>query len=210
MIMRMADRRLGIGCDQVLGVAPHAQCDAHYRVWNQDGTQAGQCGNGALAVMRHLRRSHPQASTLCIEGRTLRANPAGAVQLGEVRSQRLAQGLYAVDVGNPHLVSVAKAPLATLDLPTQAQTLERQVGYAANVSVIEKVEKGYRVRIHERGVGETLACGSAAMAIAAALNEDVSLFFPGGALKVSRSDGAWWLDGPVTYVGQGQWAESLY
>ncbi|MBA8882984.1 diaminopimelate epimerase [Dokdonella fugitiva] len=216
-------------------------CSFAYGIWNTDGTRAGQCGNGVRCVAAWLARagelgpgmtrlespSGPVAVELCDDGSV-------RVDMGEPRFAPAeiplvadAQGdMYAIDVagrsvelgavsmGNPHALvevdDVAAAPVAVLG---------PQVEYApafpqrCNVGFAEIVSRGaIRLRVWERGVGETLACGSGACAAVAVLRRRakvdamVRVALPGGELEV-RWDGPGhpvWMRGPAAFVFDGE------
>ena len=262
---RMADRHIGIGCDQLLTVeAPRsAGAVASYRIWNSDGSIAQQCGNGARCVAAWLVRdgaapsadgfaidspagTHvvsrdaqgglvidmgtpqfaPQAIPLqgwdteqdeyCIEiqalDAALRRAPSAATrdEPSEIR-------FGAVSMGNPHAVievaDVADAPVATLGTALQRDPAFPQ---SVNVGFAEIVARNHlRLRVFERGVGETLACGSGACAAVAVLvrrgridaDRDVAVDLPGGTLRI-RYDQATqrvFMGGPTAFVFEGEW-----
>lgn len=243
----LADRHTGVGCDQVLTIEPAVApgAVARYRIWNADGSQAGQCGNGARCIAAWLARD---GSVGAADAPFLLESPAGdhrAVRLGDGRfaialgipnfaPQAVplagwsdAQDSYAIDVdghevrfgavsmGNPHaLVEVADvdaAPVATL-----GPALQRDAAFpeSVNVGFAERVSRGrIRLRVFERGVGETLACGSGACAAAAILmrrglvDREVAVALPGGDLRVAwPSDAApVILSGPAQFVFEGEW-----
>jgi len=244
-IRRMADRRRGIGFDQLLTIEAPTRPDARFRygVWNQDGSAAGQCGNGARCVVAWLHRNGDW--------------PGGAVRLEApgtlVTAERLADGsvrldmgvpefeparipfaaeraaeryeievlgarheIGAVALGNPHAVleveDTQTAPVETLGpaLERHARFPERcNVGFAQVLA-----PDSIRLRVFERGVGETLACGSGACAAVAILRrrgrvgDAVRVALPGGTLAVSwAGDDAApvFLEGPAEFVYEGEW-----
>jgi diaminopimelate epimerase len=242
-IRRLADRRFGIGCDQVLVLDPPRSADsaAAYRIYNASGEPAEQCGNGARCLARLVAtrwlESRPRALQL--------DSPAGVVHARFERdggvtvqmavpdfepqripfraarreqSYELAIGdetvaFGAVSMGNPHAVvrvaSVDDAPVARL-----GAALERHPDFPAGVNVgfmqiLSPSE--LRLRVHERGVGETLACGTGACAAVAIgrdqalLTDSVIVHLPGGRLVVSwtGSGEPVWMSGPVEYVFEG-------
>ena len=243
VIRRLADRRFGIGCDQVLVLDPPRSADsaAAYRIYNASGEPAEQCGNGARCLARLVAtrwlESRPHALQL--------DSPAGVVRVrferdGRVtvqiavpefepqripfraarreQSYELAIGdetvaFGAVSMGNPHAVvrvaSVDDAPVARL-----GTALERHPDFPAGVNVgfMQVLSPSeVRLRVHERGVGETLACGTGACAAVAIgrdqalLTESVIVHLPGGRLVVSwtGSGEPVWMSGPVEYVFEG-------
>ncbi len=242
-VRRLADRHTGIGCDQLLLVEPppDASVDFRYRIFNADGGEVEQCGNGARCFARFV---HDQG--LC-DKMTLRvATRAGVLELrheadGQVTvdmgvpefeparipftaaaratTYRLDTELGevsfgAVALGNPHAVLQVDdpdhAPVATLGpLLESHPDFPRRV----NVGFLGVVDRGHvRLRVFERGVGETRACGSGACAAVVVgrqqglLDARVAVDLAGGRLVIS------WLGegepvlmtGPATHVFEGE------
>jgi diaminopimelate epimerase len=242
-VRRLADRRLGVGCDQVLLVtAPSgAEADFGYRIFNADGGEVEQCGNGARCFARFVRdrgltdrdeirvetlgglirpRVEPDGQVTVDMGRP-RFAPADLPFLAEgeapayaleVSGQTLRIG--AVSMGNPHAVlrvaDVASAPVATLGPRIESHPrFPRRV----NAGFMEVVGPSQvRLRVYERGVGETLACGTGACAAVAVgrrwglLEEAVDVDLPGGRLRVrwDGGEGPVWMTGPAVTVFEGQ------
>jgi diaminopimelate epimerase len=219
-IRRLADRFTGIGFDQALMLEPPRRpgTAAYYRIFNADGREVEQCGNGARCIARHLaeRAGAPQ-------GELVLDSPGGLVQSkirgdqvsvtmgvpdfdpaalpfeasGEAYVYPLAVGtseveIGAVSVGNPHAVirvpSVADAPVARL-----GPAIENHPRFPkrTNVGFMEVVDRGHiQLRVHERGTGETRACGTGACAAVAVgrrhglLDENVRVDLPGGRLDI--------------------------
>jgi diaminopimelate epimerase len=241
-VRRLADRHFGIGFDQLLLVERPQRRDAdfRYRIFNADGGEVEQCGNGARCFARFVReRGLTDKSELVVEtlGGEIRprilADGRVSVCMGVPRfepaeipfiaeSRALVYDLdvngetvrvSALSLGNPHAVQivpdVAAAPVAT-----QGPLIERHPRFP------RRVNAGYmqvlsasriRLRVWERGAGETLGCGSGACAAVIAgrlqerLAETVEVLLPGGAVTV-----AWagegepvWLTGPARTVYQG-------
>jgi len=221
LIARWSDRHTGVGFDQLLCVeAPtDPDSDFRYRIFNADGTEAEQCGNGArcfakfvvdngLSVKTELRL---QTNTGTIVTQ-LREDGTVEVDMGvpsivpeqipfvtdaPATTYRVAVGnqeveLVAVSVGNPHAVlfvdSVNDAPVATLGpLLARHERFPRGV----NVGFCQVIDPGFaRLRVFERGVGETRACGTGACAAAVAgtltgrFGERVKISLPGGKVKI--------------------------
>ncbi len=245
----LADRHCGVGCDQLLTIEPPRSPDAvaSYRIWNADGSNAQQCGNGARCVAAWLVRDGA-ARGAPLAGRFLIDSPAGTHAVTRLPGDRYAiamgvpefapariplrgfdaiQNEYALDLdgarvrfgavsmGNPHaLVEVddaASAPVATL-----GPALQRHAAFpqSVNVGFAEVVARErINLRVYERGVGETLACGSGACAAAAILirrgrvDRDVTIALPGGELSISWPDAtaAMVMAGPATFVFEGEW-----
>jgi diaminopimelate epimerase len=237
---RWGDRRLGVGFDQLLVLAPDRPPlgDASYRVFNADGGEVEQCGNGVRCLAQFLAPRLGRELTLVgpagsVAARVLSADSV-SVELGEpdFRPQalpfvasdqrpryRLDVGdrsveFGAVSMGNPHAVipvdSVEHAPVGILGPALQKHPSFPQ---SVNVGFMQRESRErVRLRVYERGVGETLACGTGAAAAVAVgrlwgqLGDEVQVRLPGGALKVTwRGPGsALWQTGPTTTVYEGQ------
>ncbi len=239
---RLADRRRGIGCDQILVVdpPPDAQADFGYRIYNADGSQVGQCGNGARCLARFVeRRGLSQSRSIRVATRSTRMQldllddgwvraileaPDFAPAQVPIRRER-AEDLYtlaspvgeirggAVSVGNPHFVipvaDVASAPVAEWGalLATHPDFPE-----GVNVGFVEQRDAGHlRLRVYERGVGETPACGSGACAAAVLMRHwrktdtRVMIELPGGSLRVQWDENQNILmEGPADWVYEGE------
>lgn len=200
-IIAMADRRRGIGCDQVLLISHcnTAAADFHYRIFNADGSHAEQCGNGARCIARYLQRYHPQNSP---EWRLI--HPSGDITLLQLDANQQinvnmgipkfnpssipftanAQARYykitiageqfeigVVNMGNPHtIIQVPDLNCAPVDKLGKAINQLPHFPQGTNLGFIQVLDKTtLKLRVFERGVGETPACGSgacAAMAVA--------------------------------------------
>jgi diaminopimelate epimerase len=243
-IERMADRRFGIGFDQLLSIEPATRedCAFRYGIFNADGSIAGQCGNGARCVVAWLARAGAlapgpvrlEAPGAVVEARLLddgqvridmgapQFAPAAIPFVAEHEETRYlievgdrAVALGAVSMGNPHAVlevdDVDTAPVAQLgaQIERHPRFPERcNVGFAQVVSPRE-----IRLRVFERGVGETLACGSGACAAVALLRRrgrldaSVRVEVPGGVLTVDWAGEGQpaWLQGNAEFVYEGEW-----
>ena len=235
----LADRRLGVGCDQVLlAVRPaDASRDLGVVIFNADGSRAGQCGNGMRCMAVFAREQGLVASNeIAFE------TPGGCVlaSIGDGGSVSVRMGVprlepeeipiasprraasyvldadgeevrfAAVSMGNPHAVirvpDVASAPVARLGAALQSHSFFPE---SVNVGFAQFVSNGHlRLRVFERGVGETRACGSGACAAVVAgrlggdLDASVRVELPGGGLDV-RWEGegeAVWMKGPAVRV----------
>ena len=221
-IRRLADRHFGVGCDQVLLVesAHQAHADFRYRIFNADGGEVAQCGNGARCFARFVREQglcekdeiqvDTDAGRLVLRlthGDQVTVNMgaprhapaeipfvAPAEQLVyEVNLDGQVWSFGAVSMGNPHAVlrvaDVDAAPVATL-----GPRLENHPWFPERVNVgflqVLDAHRG-RLRVFERGAGETLACGSGACAAAVigieqgVLESPVTLELPGGELAIA-------------------------
>ena len=238
----LSDRRTGIGFDQALLLAAPRRADsaAHYRVFNADGTEVEQCGNGARCIAALLeRRGLARDGALTLESAAgvirARLEPDGAVSVDlgvpdfnprslpfdapaeadsyalELGAQRLE--IMAVSLGNPHAVvpvaSVEDVPVATL-----GPLIERHPRFPkrVNAGFLEIVSREQvRLRVYERGAGETRSCGTGACAAVAAagrrgwLDARVHVSVRGGELRVNWGGVGEhiWLTGPVQISFQG-------
>ncbi|MFK8030178.1 MAG: diaminopimelate epimerase [Gammaproteobacteria bacterium] len=217
----LADRRLGIGCDQLLVVALPKNADnaISYRIYNADGQEVQQCGNGARALGAYIGREHPLDTRIGMESMSgvvyARALPDGAVSVNmgvpsfepallpftapalateyvlDIGPQSIAFG--AVSMGNPHAVipvnNVDEADVNGLGAAFQAHPAFPESVNVGFMQILNRQEM--KLRVFERGVGETLACGTgacAAAAIAQSLgmtDSKVMIHAPGGDLLVS-------------------------
>lgn len=220
----LADRRLGVGCDQVLLVERPRQpeVDFTYRIFNADGGEVEQCGNGARCFARYVRdqgltrKDHiPVATAAGVITLHIEADGQITVDMGmpifepaDIPFAADAQAeVYALEVeatqvevsvismGNPHAVmrveQVDKAPIASLGPRIESHArFPRRV----NVGFMQVVDRQHiRLRVYERGVGETLACGSGACAAVVVgrqrgwLDDKVTVSLSGGDLKIQWS-----------------------
>ena len=241
LIQRLADRRTGIGFDQALVLeAPREPGTAlYYRVFNADGSEVEQCGNGARCIARLLDPSRPGEEILlqsaggiirarCLENGDVlvdmgvpcfspEAIPIQTEKEQESYSLRVADDsiqVGAVSMGNPHAVlqveNVATAPVAQLGPAICCHPFfPRQ----ANVGFMEIANRStLKLRVYERGAGETLACGTGACAAAVMArhwgqtDESVEVQLPGGRLQVSwKGEGqSVWMSGPAEFVFEGK------
>lgn len=238
----IADRRRGIGCDQLLVLRPPADTTnlLRYEIWNADGTLAGQCGNGArcVALFIELNGEYP-GSPYAVESPTgivsMRRCEDGEYELemavpafepGDVpvnlfpenHTYRLdspwgALEFGAVSMGNPHCL-LAVDDIADPRIPEMGAWLQANPIFPDGVNagfaqVLDR--RSIRLRVVERGAGETLACGTGACASVAILrqwgrlDESVDVFLPGGHLVIKwRETGeAPLMKGPAEHVFRG-------
>ncbi|WP_461480738.1 diaminopimelate epimerase [Porticoccus sp.] len=196
---RLGDRRFGIGCDQILLVEPPTRhdLDFRYRIFNQDGSEVEQCGNGARCFAKFVRDRHLTGKsdirvetaagiiTLHVQRNNLIEvnmgvpvlEPAQIPFQAETRAvsypiEALGQQLTigAVSMGNPHAV-LRVADVQTAPVETLGPALERHPRFPNKVNVgFMQVLNRHQInlRVYERGAGETLACGTGACAAAVA------------------------------------------
>jgi diaminopimelate epimerase len=246
-VRSIADRHLGIGCDQLLLLAPSDKegVDVRYLIYNADGGEVSQCGNGARCAAAYLRENdlidglvNGKAITAeTNEGNiTMHLQDGGLVRVNmgipklaateipldtqeDADQYRLNLSdteitFSAVSMGNPHAVivvdDVCSAPVLTMGPEVQQQTFFPE---GVNVGFMQVIDSGHiKLRVFERGAGETLACGSGACAavvagcINSSLNQEVDVELPGGHLLISWAGQGEpvWMTGPATFVYRGQ------
>ena len=247
-IRRLADRHFGVGCDQVLLVEPAqtAAADFRYRIFNADGGEVEQCGNGARCFARFVydhgltrKRRIPVETRAGLLELLIQDDGQVTVNMGMPRLEpediplqvperashytlALADETVefgAVSLGNPHAVlavaDVERAPVARLGPLLERHALFPQ---RVNVGFMQRLDRGeVRLRVFERGVGETLACGSGACAAVVVgrlwgeLDETVTVHLPGGRLSVRwRGEGEpVWMTGPAQEVFRGRLSQPL-
>jgi diaminopimelate epimerase len=231
-LRRLADRHFGVGCDQVLVVEPakDARNDFGYRIFNADGGEVEQCGNGARCFVKYV---HARGLT---QKREIRVETLGgvivprleddgevSVDMGPPRMESpLVQPLEVdgarvelalLSMGNPHAVQVV-ADVDTAPVTTQGPRLERHARFPkrVNAGYMQVLDRhALRLRVWERGAGETLSCGTGACAAAVAgiarglLDSPVRVQTRGGALTIAWAggDNAVWMKGPARTVFEG-------
>ena len=232
----LADRRTGIGCDQLIVLEESPTADFRMRIYNSDGGEVEACGNATRAVAV-LHGSPAQIETA---GGVLAVQPGeggAAVDMGEPRFEWDAIPLaYAMDtsalpvgwdeleqpaavnVGNPHAVFFVD-DCDAVDLDRLGPQIERDPLFPQRVNVnVATVENrtNIRLRVWERGAGLTRACGTGACATAVAamrrglVESEVTVTLPGGPLLISwGEDGRITMTGPATesFRGTFDWGE---
>ena len=221
----IADRRFGIGCDQII-VAEKAQAGNRFRmrIFNSDGSESGQCGNGARCFAQFLRdQGLTDDTTLRVKTRTteiaLAIHDDGTVTaqleppefaprqipllmsqvaaVYRVNTERGAIEFSALSMGNPHCV-IAVERVDCADVAGLGALMERHPAFPERVNVgFSQIvsERQIRLRVYERGVGETLGCGSGASAAVVAgirngqLQSVVTVALPGGSVEVGWEGG---------------------
>jgi len=228
-LRRVADRHLGVGCDQILVVEPGGRdSDFRYRIFNADGGEVEQCGNGARCFVKFVhgkRLSTKRELRVQTLGGTifprLEADGEVTVNMGaptKPQWENLAVGgdtveLAVLSMGNPHAVQVV-TDVASSPVGTQGPLLERHARFPNRVNAgYMQVHDRHRValRVWERGAGETLSCGTGACAAVVAgiarglLDSPVRVETRGGALTISWAggDNPVWMKGPAETVYEG-------
>jgi diaminopimelate epimerase len=242
-IRSIADRHFGVGCDQLLLVenSLSAEAEFRYRIFNADGGEVEQCGNGARCFARFVVDNRlTESSVIPVETQggvirlTLEGDGQVTVDMGEPdftpaalpfdaseKSQSydlmVNDAQYAISIvsmGNPHAVlqvdDVDHAPVATVGAAIESH---ERFAQRVNVGFMQVIDRQHiRLRVYERGAGETLACGTGACAAVAVgidnglLDNNVSVDLRGGELNIawSGAGNTLLMTGPAQTVYQGR------
>lgn len=224
MISVLCDRRLGVGCDQLIVIGKTPKADAEMIIRNADGSAAGMCGNAARCIADIIMKETGQKTvTLLVVDRILECSAAPNDQItvdmgapaktgtADLRIEGLPQAVT-VDVGNPHAVFfVDEADMVAVEAIGPRIEHHRLFPNRTNVEFVSKRVDGLRMRVWERGAGVTLACGSGACATAYAAfaqghaPRKTRIHMDGGTLilEIREGDDHILMTGPVTYVFKG-------
>ena len=221
-IVELCDRRFGIGADGILTVTNGDPIRMGY--WNADGSEAEMCGNGLRGVARYAYdRGWAADRNFAIQTpvgvRATRVlEHAIEVEIGRptvVGHTTIDERRYhLIDIGNPHAVLVVDNP-GEFDVSGVGPAVERdpQFSKGTNVEFMRVSDGAVEMRVWERGVGETLACGTGIVAAAFVatktdrLDGTISVSSPGGLADVEIRDGVAWLRGPAEYSFRGSVGE---
>ena len=241
-LRRVADRRLGVGCDQVLVVRPASEPDVDfdYQIYNQNGEEVEQCGNGARCIGKFLLHKcltfESSVSIKTVSGIYhiyFRDDDLVTVDMGKpifepkkipfaatqaltsytIEVDELQVKIGAVSMGNPHAViqvdSIERAPVNTLGPKIEIHPM---FPHKTNVGFMQILDTQHiALRVFERGVGETRACGTGACAAVAVgqfqnrLGTKVTVQLPGGSLLIEcdHSNQPVLMTGPATLSFEG-------
>lgn len=238
-LQRLGDRHLGIGFDQLLIVQPDNDADFRYRIFNSDGSEVSQCGNGARCFARFVHdkgltdkrdiRVMTAAGPLllqlqddgqvCVDMGAPRWAPAeipldqpNEADLYNIELDGQTYQLGAVGLGNPHCLlrvdDIDEAPVEQLGPQLESHPLFPE---RVNVGFMQVVDRQQvRLRVFERGAGETQACGSGACAAVVIgqrqgwLDTSVRVDLPGGSLHIDYAgSGGIQMTGPTATVYDG-------
>ncbi len=243
MIRRLSDRHTGVGFDQLLVVeAPYdPEMDFHYRIFNADGSEVEQCGNGARCFARFVRMKG-LTNKYKIKVSTKKGNMILQVESPDLVTVNMGEPVFepskipfkakqaektyilragehtlfcgAVSMGNPHVVTIVD-DVDNYDVEHVGPLLESHERFPerVNAGFMQVVERNQvKLRVYERGAGETQACGSGACGAVAVgiqqgvLDSEVQVALPGGELRIFwRGVGhPLYMTGPVVHVYDGQ------
>ena len=226
-VVALCDRRTGVGADGLLAVGPGLEGGAvRMQYWNADGSTAEMCGNGFRCVVRYaIDRGLVEGEHLMVEtpagikAARLLADGDIAVDLGPVEVARSVVELggrpwNTVDVGNPHAVTfVAQTDEAPVTVEGPLVETDPMFPNGTNVEFASVLGDRIDLRVWERGVGETQACGSGMVAAASAARlrhpeiDDWQVDVPGGSGRVEFDGDQVWLIGPAVTVFEGVWPQ---
>jgi diaminopimelate epimerase len=210
LIQRVSDRRIGIGCDQVLLMRPahNGHADLSLEIYNADGSPAGACGNGTrcIAWLNAMGTENTQIK-IATADRIVHAQVASidaiSVDMGKASCQDVdlkipgIQHAYVVNVGNPHVVLFPE-PDAKIDLEDIAKNLQHHLLFpeGTNVELVNVINRTLlHMTVWERGVGPTAACGTGACAAAVAafasgkVDASCKVSMEGGHLNIDITEG---------------------
>lgn len=237
-VQKLADRHFGVGFDQLLLVEKGVDADFNYRIFNADGSEVEQCGNGVRCFAQFVRRQHLTDQER-IRVRTKAGIVQPLIQNGVIRVdmgvpdfqasscqlilpqadvyafdyQNLPISFFAVSMGNPHAVVVVD-DIQTADVNHIGSALGASGLFqnGVNVGFMQIIAPDHiRLRVYERGAGETLACGTGACAAVAAgirqhlLDESVRVSLAGGDLQIDwkSQHASLYMSGTATTVYDG-------
>jgi len=219
-VSQLCDRRFGIGADGVLVATRGDPIRMEY--WNADGSAAEMCGNGlrCVALYSYDRGWAPDRNfgiqtPIGLRGVRVLEDRVDA-ELGRpvLNGTRSIRGTdyELVDMGNPHAVSFVDDP-ATVEVGDVGSALQSEFPNGSNVEFASVNGSNVVMRVWERGVGETLACGTGIAAVAAVAQErfgltsPIAVSVPGGQATVDMRDGVAWISGPAEYSFRGSVGE---
>jgi diaminopimelate epimerase len=234
-IKRIANRHLGIGCDQVLLIEPptHSIADFFFRIFNANGQEVEQCGNGARCAARFFYdmgfSNHCLLLADCLAGSLkckIEEDDNVTINMGfpiftpkdipfktheeamtySINIENTTFSISALSMGNPHAI-IETTHLDSAPVKKIGPLISKHASFSneTNVSFMQIIDRTHiRLRVYERGIGETLACGSAACASvvsgirAGQLDSPTFVIFPQGTLKITWHD----LTAPVYMTGK--------
>ncbi|HQV89532.1 MAG TPA: diaminopimelate epimerase [Nitrosomonas sp.] len=241
-IRLLADRHFGVGCDQILLVEKaQGQADFRYRIFNADGGEVEQCGNGARCFVRYVHdhglthKSEIRIETLSgVISPKLEVNGNITVNMGkpifepaeipfiaehyastyELEIQNQPVKMSVLSMGNPHAVRVIQ-DIDTAPVNSEGALIETHPRFPkrVNVGYMQVMDRTHiKLRVFERGAGETLACGTGACAAVVAginlglLDQQVTVSTRGGELNIrwNGQEDPVWMTGPAVTVFEGE------
>lgn len=220
LVVRICDRRAGLGADGVLRVVRDSTGRFVMDHRNADGSRPEMCGNGIRLYARYL------VDAGLVQPGRVEVVTRGGTRTVEVRPGSVVVDMGAAVLGDPELVDGRKATAVDMGNPHAVLAVDSVDGLGAlapdrldlNVEYVEQLgPRHLRMRVHERGVGETRSCGTGACAVVVSevlrtgvgRGEPYDVDVPGGRLVVTwRADGHVLLEGPAVFVAEGELLEA--
>ena len=223
----VSDRHFGIGSDGLILICPSEVADFKMQMFNSDGSEAEMCGNGIRCVGKFVydKMQEEQGKIKLVkvdmgepilepERIPVKSNEYPVKNL-ELKAADKGFDFTCVSMGNPHAITFIKEDVNTFDICKYGKILENDEAFPnrANIEFVNVLdEKTLKMRVWERGAGETLACGTGACgaAVAAILNNytqrKVTVKLLGGDLEIewNKEDNHVYMTGPATTIFEGQ------
>ena len=224
--VRVSDRHKGIGSDGLVLILPSAIADFRMRIFNADGSEAEMCGNASRCIGKYVYEHGLTSKTnltletlsgvkhlhLYVEdGKvvSVKVNMGATGVIGKI--DRFGRKFILVNMGNPHAVCFVDN-VAGINVQAEGSVMEKSVVGGVNVEFVEVVGRTeLKMRVWERGSGETMACGTGACAsVVAAISENytdnkVTVHLNGGNLQIEQTaDGEVHMTGDATEVFTGE------
>ncbi|MDF3048216.1 MAG: dapF [Candidatus Midichloriaceae bacterium] len=218
-IQAICHRNFGVGCDQLIIMESCEDVDCLMRIYNPDGSEAGACGNATRCVAKLLNLL---TSIIRVGNRKLsctlgKDSEQVTVDMGEYSPSKsmnaIGYGGYFIDVGNPHFIHFVNN-LDLYDVGKVGPQLEKCELFPdrANINFVQIIDKHtIKLRVWERGAGETLACGSGACASAIIAHQYrelapcIKVHLKGGALDINVHEQKVIMSGPAEKIFNGNW-----
>ena len=223
LVINLSNRNYGIGGDGVIFICKSTVADAKMRMFNADGSEGKMCGNGIRCVARYVYDNIKRKDKLKIETLSGIKNitidkdkitvDMGKAKIDFSKSECLGYKITYVDVGNPHIV-IFENNIDNLDLAIVGSKFEKHKMFpeGVNTEFAEIIDGNVlKMRVWERGSGETLACGTGACAVAvSAVNkgiskkgEDIRIILKGGELIINHTDERVLMTGDAVKIFEG-------
>ena len=238
-ILKITDRKLGIGCDQLLIVKSFDKKESFvdFKIYNNDGSKAETCINGTLCLAWHLMQKHQIASiklrsfkevldcNMAADKTVLIKMPSHSLEwekiplknqqdTSNIKIDGIKETAFAINLGNPHVIFFANSDTKFEKLESFACKVKKSHIFKTDVNVsvcFVKSKNTIAVRTWERGVGQTLCCGSAAICTYIAAKQkavcdlDLSINFLGGSVKVLKQGSCTYFSNNVNLVFVGNY-----
>jgi len=204
----LCDRRQGVGCDQLILLKEHPTADIEIGFYNEDGSAALACGNGTRCVAKYLEKPEGTIQTPSGLSSFWRHGEDVTISLKKPHPPSPLAQAYLVDVGNPHHVMFVE-DVEAIDLDALARSVQPPDGINVEIAHVTS-PTSLKVRVWERGVGMTPACGSGACAVGFCAVHlglvdpaPLTLEMDGGALTVEVKEDTLLLTGPAVFCFEG-------